>query len=44
MKPYLSLDMEGATDLPDFTFIGASINNCEHVRVRKIMTYDTKYA
>lgn len=44
MKPYLSLDMEGSTGLPDFTFSGASINNCGHVPIGNIMTYDTKYA
>lgn len=41
MKLYLSVDMEGITGLPDYTFVSASMHNYE--RARKIMTNETNY-
>ncbi|MBC5635647.1 M55 family metallopeptidase [Ornithinibacillus sp. BX22] len=41
MKLYLSVDMEGITGLPDYTFVSASMHNYE--RARKIMTDETNY-
>jgi D-amino peptidase len=41
MKLYLSVDMEGITGLPDYTYVSASMNNYE--RARKIMTDETNY-
>lgn len=41
MKLYLSVDMEGITGLPDYTYVDASKHNYE--RARKIMTDETNY-
>ncbi|MEN2767306.1 M55 family metallopeptidase [Ornithinibacillus xuwenensis] len=41
MKLYLSVDMEGITGLPDYTYVSASEQNYE--RARKIMTDETNY-
>ncbi|GGA64384.1 M55 family metallopeptidase [Ornithinibacillus halotolerans] len=41
MKLYLSVDMEGITGLPDYTYVSASLHNYE--RARKIMTDETNY-
>ncbi|OZU88433.1 aminopeptidase [Virgibacillus indicus] len=41
MKLYISVDMEGITGLPDYTFVDSSKHNYE--RARKIMTDETNY-
>ncbi|BAC14927.1 M55 family metallopeptidase [Oceanobacillus iheyensis] len=41
MKIYISVDMEGITGLPDFTFVDAKSHNYE--RSRKIMTKEVNY-
>lgn len=41
MKLYLSVDMEGITGLPDYTYVTSSMHNYE--RARKIMTDETNY-
>jgi D-amino peptidase len=41
MKLYLSVDMEGITGLPDYTYVDSSKHNYE--RARKIMTEETNY-
>ena len=41
MKLYLSVDMEGITGLPDYTYVDSSKHNYE--RARKIMTDETNY-
>lgn len=41
MKLYLSVDMEGITGLPDYTYVNASMHNYE--RARRIMTEETNY-
>ncbi|WP_047981145.1 M55 family metallopeptidase [Ornithinibacillus contaminans] len=41
MKLYLSVDMEGITGLPDYTYVSSSQHNYE--RARKIMTDETNY-
>ena len=41
MKLYVSVDMEGITGLPDYTYVDASKHNYE--RARKIMTDETNY-
>ncbi|WP_249869315.1 M55 family metallopeptidase [Oceanobacillus saliphilus] len=42
MKLYLSVDMEGITGIPDYTYIDSSKHNYE--RARRIMTEETNYA
>lgn len=41
MKLYLSVDMEGITGLPDYTYVDSREHNYE--RARKIMTEETNY-
>jgi len=41
MKLYLSVDMEGITGLPDYTYVDFKQHNYE--RARKIMTQETNY-
>ncbi|WP_163969513.1 M55 family metallopeptidase [Oceanobacillus halotolerans] len=41
MKLYISVDMEGITGLPDYTFVDRHMHNYE--RARKIMTDETNY-
>src|SRR5690625_2979799 len=41
VKLYVSVDMEGITGLPDYTYVDASEHNYE--RARKIMTDETNY-
>lgn len=41
MKLYLSVDMEGITGIPDYTFVDSSQHNYE--RARKIMTEETNH-
>ncbi|WP_406946096.1 M55 family metallopeptidase [Halobacillus sp. SY10] len=41
MKLYLSVDMEGITGVPDYTFVDSSQHNYE--RARKIMTEETNH-
>ncbi|WP_099159410.1 M55 family metallopeptidase [Virgibacillus ndiopensis] len=41
MKLYVSVDMEGITGLPDYTYVDSSMHNYE--RARKIMTDETNY-
>ena len=41
MKLYLSVDMEGITGLPDYTYVTSTMPNYE--RARKIMTDETNY-
>ncbi|CDQ19959.1 D-aminopeptidase DppA. Metallo peptidase. MEROPS family M55 [Halobacillus karajensis] len=41
MKLYLSVDMEGITGVPDYTFVDSSKHNYE--RARRIMTEETNY-
>lgn len=41
MKLYLSVDMEGITGLPDYTYVDASEKNYE--RARRIMTEETNH-
>lgn len=41
MKLYISVDMEGITGLPDYTYVDADKHNYE--RGRKIMTAETNY-
>ncbi|WP_077329313.1 M55 family metallopeptidase [Virgibacillus siamensis] len=41
MKLYVSVDMEGITGLPDYTYVDSSEHNYE--RARKIMTEETNY-
>ncbi|WP_087973621.1 M55 family metallopeptidase [Oceanobacillus rekensis] len=41
MKMYISVDMEGITGIPDYTFLDASEHNYE--RARKIMTDETNF-
>jgi len=41
MKLYLSVDMEGITGLPDYTYVDSTQHNYE--RARRIMTQETNY-
>src|SRR5690625_546169 len=41
MKLYVSVDMEGITGLPDYTYVDVSKHNYE--QARKIMTDETNY-
>src|SRR5690625_1482349 len=41
MKLYISVDMEGITGMPDYTYVLANEHNYE--RARKIMTDETNY-
>src|SRR5690625_4216985 len=41
MKLYLSVDMEGITGLPDYTYVDSIQHNYE--RARRIMTQETNY-
>jgi D-amino peptidase len=41
MKMYISVDMEGITGIPDYTFLDSSEHNYE--RARKIMTDETNF-
>ncbi|GAA0605201.1 D-aminopeptidase DppA [Virgibacillus siamensis] len=41
MKLYISVDMEGITGLPDYTYVDSSEHNYE--RARRIMTDETNY-
>ncbi|GGB62359.1 aminopeptidase [Virgibacillus dakarensis] len=41
MKLYMSVDMEGITGLPDYTYVDSAKHNYE--RARKIMTEETNY-
>ncbi len=41
MKLYMSVDMEGITGLPDYTFVNPQFHNYE--RARRIMTQEANH-